>query len=662
MKKLNRSEFLTDLFITPGSDKVFDAISSAVNGAKNRLSLQSFTESIMVDESWIEAIEAYLPSVEKISRKPKSFIIEDKMIVPVEKAKRITSETIRHLSSHTSNIRGIDKDGSVQPSKLLTSLLEEDLGIYENRFVMTLINRVAIFVERQYNALKGVTPSEIIKLEHHTDFEAGGYKFKYNLTTSVAKPFEEGIKDAKRVEDLMFRLSVIKSTPFFQQMRKYKQVRPPIMRTNVLKMDIDYNAAYKLWLYISACDKLGYTINHATKKLSSDSIFEQVLRLTNIYNARAFLYHLEDIGQMLEELPFRKKAKKAFKIVEKNLFTPTVIHSRETTSEEDSAKYYFELIKDRVFGEIQDEGYSYAEKLNNPDSDEDAPDAEDKRTVVIDERRKDISFNILYEQISEINESIFYDALQVDLEKPTKMPGESNYLFRRREAELNEKNYQGLKELAILKEKEAFALKKLAAKCFEKAQKSKSVSGTYMPPVKKDAEEKSILDQVDFGALEKEAKIKEQKAKKDEEKAKKTAAKQKPKNKKIESDEKPEQIVKKPKKAKKKIADSTSAEENRSSNDSFADEGVPKGTAAKKKDAREPVAGNIDENSDILQSEIIVQDSGDSNLLNPVNIAVETVENEKTESETVETENAGQESQTEQGEPQKPEGDTESDS
>ncbi len=463
-------------------DAVYDAILDAVYGAKNKLTLQSFTESVMVDEGWLDTLDEYLPSIEKICKKPKSFIVDEKAIVPVEKARRVTSETIRHLSSHTSYIRGIDDDGSVIPSKLLTSFMEEDLGIYENRFVFTLINRLAIFVDKQILALKGLSASETVALEHRSEYAAGGYKFKYELKTTIAKPFPQSNYDMTRVENLVFRLNLIKSSQFYLALKKFKVVRPPVMRTNILKMDVDYNNAYKCWLFIAACDKLGYTTDASSRNLPGDDIFEEVLRLTNAFYSRAFLYHLEDIGQDIAELPYRRKTKKKFRIVEKNLFVPTVLRSRETTAEEDAAKYYAEVFRSQALGQLADPDETAAEKKQE-DEEKEQPDYLDKRKVFIDEREKNIPFDNLYSQIANINESLYYDALKIDLNKPERLPGETSDAFRRREAQTNIHNAKWLRDLALRKEHEAEMLQKLSDKCFNKYE-SLLNAGNFTPKKK----------------------------------------------------------------------------------------------------------------------------------------------------------------------------------
>ncbi|MCK7485962.1 MAG: DUF2357 domain-containing protein [Bacillus subtilis] len=72
-------------------------------------------------------------------------------ILPVERAKKIDSDTIRHLASHTENIKSVGRGGEVIPSKVMTSYSEGDIGTYENRFIKTLVDKLYLFIEKRYD-------------------------------------------------------------------------------------------------------------------------------------------------------------------------------------------------------------------------------------------------------------------------------------------------------------------------------------------------------------------------------------------------------------------------------------------------------------------------------------------------------------------------------
>ena len=59
------------------------------------------------DMSFLDKIESTYPAILKIMRNPKSSIRYEQEVVAVEKARKINSDTVRHLSSHTQFIKEI---------------------------------------------------------------------------------------------------------------------------------------------------------------------------------------------------------------------------------------------------------------------------------------------------------------------------------------------------------------------------------------------------------------------------------------------------------------------------------------------------------------------------------------------------------------------------
>ena len=58
-------------------------------------------ETAQMDNSWIQAIEDTLPSLEEIVMNPRRTLSTESEVVPVEKAKKTTKESVMHLSMHT---------------------------------------------------------------------------------------------------------------------------------------------------------------------------------------------------------------------------------------------------------------------------------------------------------------------------------------------------------------------------------------------------------------------------------------------------------------------------------------------------------------------------------------------------------------------------------
>ena len=109
---------------------------------KSQYSLTSNYEKVEADFAWLDLMENTIMYLDNILRNPNRFIVNEEEIVKVEQAKRITVETIKHLSKHTNFIQEIDKDGDVKPSKILNINKDESYNTYENRLIFTLIGNI----------------------------------------------------------------------------------------------------------------------------------------------------------------------------------------------------------------------------------------------------------------------------------------------------------------------------------------------------------------------------------------------------------------------------------------------------------------------------------------------------------------------------------------
>lgn len=98
-----------------GGGLLYDNFYKALRGGKNEVFLNVVSEAVTLDDSWILTLEGALHSIEQIARNPRKFIIDEELIVDVERARRTNAKTIRHLASNTKNIQSISESGEVRP-------------------------------------------------------------------------------------------------------------------------------------------------------------------------------------------------------------------------------------------------------------------------------------------------------------------------------------------------------------------------------------------------------------------------------------------------------------------------------------------------------------------------------------------------------------------
>lgn len=239
-----------------------------------------------IDETWVNAVEDALPSLDVIIRNPSKYIEEREEVMPIELSRNISVRSLQHLSQHTNLISKVEGD-KITPTKILNVFREETMQTYENKFVNTLINRLFIFVNRRYEiAAKAGQDEKTTTLDFNEDFFHGEARVKMNMRIEIAEP---AMSEADRVErnythttDLwrrVVRLNDIVTTyansTFVQDMGK-SYIRPPVMRTNAILKNKDLRRCLALWQFIESYDNAGYSmlVQEDLEKVDDDYVKE----------------------------------------------------------------------------------------------------------------------------------------------------------------------------------------------------------------------------------------------------------------------------------------------------------------------------------------------------------------------------------------------------
>ena len=114
----------------------------------------------VVDEGWISVIEDSLDAINNVIEKPRCFITTEQEVVPVSLAKKISADSVRHLSQNTQFLAPSD-DGGVHPTQILNVSMAETYDLYENRFVYHLIQRLLTFVDKRTDVIFWSTGNEV---------------------------------------------------------------------------------------------------------------------------------------------------------------------------------------------------------------------------------------------------------------------------------------------------------------------------------------------------------------------------------------------------------------------------------------------------------------------------------------------------------------------
>ncbi|CDE27011.1 putative uncharacterized protein [Clostridium sp. CAG:307] len=234
-------------------------------------------ETKIFDGNFLDVVIGAYPSLLKICRDPKKTLAYMQEVVAMEKAKKVDSESIRHLASHTQYIRDINAQNEVIPSKILSTYAEDNIGIYENRFIKSLINRVIVFLDTRLKLmdenLESISADEIryknnIKLSHR--------KIDLEMNIKISNEILDETQKARELFDktrnALDKYRALKGTGLYQAVAKLKDVVPPIMKTNIILHNPDFKIAYNLWLYIDRTTEVGYNVQSDEKTNDDDDV------------------------------------------------------------------------------------------------------------------------------------------------------------------------------------------------------------------------------------------------------------------------------------------------------------------------------------------------------------------------------------------------------
>lgn len=241
-------------------------LKASKEGYENKLQYEQL-EYKKFSEDWIVNIESFFPSLDNIIRNIKNALKVEQEILPVEITRRTNSESIRHLLRNTRFIVDINEQGDVRPDRVLNALSEIDYGIYENRFIATLINRLYGYLLDRSKAIEenisGVKRNQFKSLN---TFKINDVVYNMKVDIDCEEDYDTTLihdhnkKIFEKTSNALKIVSMMMNSEFMRTMSRYPPVKPPILKTQIIIKNPDFKNAYLLWLYLDKLHVLDYTL------------------------------------------------------------------------------------------------------------------------------------------------------------------------------------------------------------------------------------------------------------------------------------------------------------------------------------------------------------------------------------------------------------------
>lgn len=330
-----------------------DIISHSNNDADKLEAIKYFCN---INEDWINEIEAGLVFVEKAIHEERQFIRNDGEVVPIEKTKHVDKHSVEHLSRHSDLISRMPEDGSddITPDKLYMIERESDYAVYENRFLYMLLKYVESFIDIRLSRIQELGNTYRASMSMKKSISIGKRHINYELALDEERrndPYallnDEAQALVHRMEGLEHWVDSLLRTPLMEQVAKVAMIRPPITKTNVLRMDNNFKKAVALYEYVSSYEGDGYTIEEVKKVWNpfTDTMGDE---LSEIVMLSSFLTY--EYGNDLKEIlaaSYAEEEERRRKLEEEKLVSQIAALKKRIAESGESPEAYMLMLERR---------------------------------------------------------------------------------------------------------------------------------------------------------------------------------------------------------------------------------------------------------------------------------------------------------------------------
>lgn len=320
---------------------------------KTKIKIDHNFEKNIVDDSWLIKIEENIRYIDNILRNPNRFIINEEEIVKVELAKRITVDSIKHLSRNTSFIQDIDEvTGDVKPSKVLNINKEESFNTYENRFIYTLIKNLMMYVDIKKRSINlGASSKNDKLLTYEGESKVGNENVNISLVLNSSMKDDNFINELeKRINKVEFQIKDLVNTDLYKNIDRLRValVTAPIKKTNLILKNTNFQHAVALWNFLQEEMNDNSEVETGNNVIENDPKIKKLLDETFLLN-----YFILNSVDNDEKLDNDKKIKQNRDVLINNMIQDLVVTNRDLTIDQlgDIVNKQIQLVKKQALAD-----------------------------------------------------------------------------------------------------------------------------------------------------------------------------------------------------------------------------------------------------------------------------------------------------------------------
>lgn len=412
-----------------------------------------------IKTDWIEAIEQGLVHVDKAIREDRQFIRSNGEVVDIEKVKNVSRESVEHLAKHSNLIAEFEEGEEVVPERLYTVERLSDYAVYENRFLYMLLCYLRDFITVRYNKILDLEHTYNGKLSMDKSIVMPKRKINVKISLNEERKDDPFLKEKSKSRDTIHRISDILelthaflATPLMQEVSKVAMLKPPITKTNVLRMNHNFRGALALYEYITAYEGDGYTVMTTEQKINPFKIdmadeFSEIVLLSSFLTYEYGLNIKEDLRTEFDIEEERRKEEE----IKRQIEQLKALRRRIKESGQSPEEYMLALEKVNKMLEHNTVRLEEAEK-----------EIEQMTEEIVELKNQT---RLLSEKIAELMQEI--EALKLEyLEKTAELEAQHKRALIRLSAEYEE-------QITLLNEAHSDELQKVISACEEKIDEIK---------------------------------------------------------------------------------------------------------------------------------------------------------------------------------------------
>ena len=265
---------------------------SIMAGYKGRERLDATRYTCTVETDWIERIEGALHYLEKAIMENRQFILQNGNTVMIEQAKRISKSSVEHLAHRAESemiTRAPEPGKDLIPDKIYIVENTDNYAVYENRFLYMLLIDLQDFVDSRYSGIVKTWNSFSSALQMDRVVRFGKRTMEYSISLREKAENDETTSFDSRTAEMLERIRRIQqeitsllNMPLMKEVSRAPLLKPPITRTNILRMDTNFREAVALYDFLVEYHKDGYNVEelHQTMEpLSTEALedFSEIL-------------------------------------------------------------------------------------------------------------------------------------------------------------------------------------------------------------------------------------------------------------------------------------------------------------------------------------------------------------------------------------------------